>query len=120
MDRIEAGLLIPGDGAPVIDGVLVADGAVITYAGPAAGAPATPAADVTTATVVMPGLWDCHGHFMGARSLDLNRLPQEPTQLRAARSATRPGKRAGRRRHVGARGGRARRPPGHRRQRGHT
>ena len=87
MDRIEAGLLIPGDGAPVTDGVLVADGAVITYAGPAAGAPATPAADVTTASVVMPGLWDCHGHFMGARSLDLNRLPQEPTQLRAARSA---------------------------------
>src|SRR5580704_9361098 len=37
MDRIEAGLLIPGDGTPVTDGVLVADGAVITYAGPAAG-----------------------------------------------------------------------------------
>ena len=86
MDRIEAGLLIPGDGAPVTDAVLVADGPVITYAGPAAGAPATGAADVTRAPVVMPGLWDCHGHFMGARSLDLNRLPQEPPQLRAARS----------------------------------
>jgi imidazolonepropionase-like amidohydrolase len=87
MDRIEAGLLIPGDGAPVTDGVVVADGSVITYAGPAARAPATPAADVTSAAVVMPGMWDCHGHFMGSRSLDLNRLPQEPTQLRAARSA---------------------------------
>jgi len=85
--RIEAGLLIPGEGDPVSDGVLLADGATISYAGPARGAPATPGADVTAAAVVMPGLWDCHGHFMGARSLDLARLPQEPTALRAARTA---------------------------------
>jgi imidazolonepropionase-like amidohydrolase len=87
MERIEAGLLIPGDGAPVTDAVLVTDGGIITYAGPAIGAPATPAASVTQAAVVMPGLWDCHGHFMGTRSLDLARLPQEPTPLRAARCA---------------------------------
>jgi imidazolonepropionase-like amidohydrolase len=87
MERIEAALLIPGAGAPVPDAVLVADGAVISYAGPAAGAPVTPAASVTQAAVVMPGLWDCHGHFMGTRSLDLARLPQEPTPLRAARCA---------------------------------
>jgi imidazolonepropionase-like amidohydrolase len=87
MQRITAGLLIPGDGPPVTDGVLVTDGGVITYAGPAAGAPATPTASATTAAVVMPGLWDCHGHFLGARSLDLVRLPQEPTPLRAARCA---------------------------------
>ena len=36
---------------------------------------------------MLPGLWDCHGHFMGSRVLDLARLPQEPTALRAARSA---------------------------------
>ena len=36
MERIEAGLLIPGAGAPVPDAVLVADGGVISYAGPAA------------------------------------------------------------------------------------
>jgi imidazolonepropionase-like amidohydrolase len=87
MERIEAGLLIPGDGAPVTDAVLVSDGSVISYAGPALGAPATPAASVTLATAVMPGLWDCHGHFMGIRSLDLARMPQEPTPLRAARCA---------------------------------
>ena len=28
------------------------------------------------AAAVMPGLWDCHGHFMGARSLDLTRMAQ--------------------------------------------
>jgi imidazolonepropionase-like amidohydrolase len=87
MERIEAGLLIPGDGAPVSEGVVVADGGVISYAGPAAAAPGTPDAIVTRAAVVMPGMWDCHGHFLGTRSLDLARLPQEPTALRAARSA---------------------------------
>src|SRR5580693_424424 len=87
MLRIEAGLLIPGDGEPVADGVVVADGATITYAGPAAAAPQTPGAEVTAAPVVMPGMWDCHGHFLGQRVFDLAKLPQEPTALRAARSA---------------------------------
>ena len=87
MIRIEAELLIPGDGAPVADGVVLAQDRVISYAGPAASAPVTPGADVVRAPVVMPGLWDCHGHFMGTRSLDLARMPQEPTALRAARSA---------------------------------
>ncbi len=86
MLRIEAGLLIPGAGEPVPDAVLVADGIAISYAGPAASAPATPGAQVTRTAVVMPGLWDCHGHFLGARSFDLARLVQEPTALRAARS----------------------------------
>ena len=35
----------------------------------------------------MPGLWDCHGHFLGSRFFDLARLPQESIALRAARSA---------------------------------
>lgn len=87
MDRIEAGLLIPGDGTPVPDGVLVADGGTIAYAGPAAAAPDSPGAEVTQAAVVMPGMWDCHGHFTGSRSFDLARGPQEPAATRAARSA---------------------------------
>jgi imidazolonepropionase-like amidohydrolase len=87
MIRIEAGLLIPGDGEPVTDAVLVADGPVITYAGPRAAAPEHAGADVAKAAVVMPGMWDCHGHFMGSRSFDLAKLPQEPTPTRAARSA---------------------------------
>ena len=35
----------------------------------------------------MPGLWDCHGHFLGSRTLDLGQLPLEPIALRAARCA---------------------------------
>jgi imidazolonepropionase-like amidohydrolase len=87
MERIEAGLLIPGSGAPVSNGVVVLDGPVITYAGAADSAPPTPAATVHSAPVVMPGMWDCHGHFLGTLSLDLGKLPVEPIPLRAARCA---------------------------------
>ena len=87
MEQINAGLLIPGRGEPVRNAAVLIDGGRISYAGPAAGAPAAPGAVIRTAATVLPGLWDCHGHFMGSRALDLARLPQEPTALRAARSA---------------------------------
>jgi len=87
MERIEAELLIPGRGEPVRDAVVVLDGPAISYAGPAAGAPAAEGMAVRRAPTVLPGLWDCHGHFMGSRSMDLARLAQEPIAVRAARSA---------------------------------
>ena len=87
MHRIEAELLIPGHGEPVRNGVVVLDGARIGYAGPAAMAPATPDAPVWRAAAVMPGMWDCHGHFLGSRTFDLGKLPLEPVALRGARSA---------------------------------
>jgi len=87
MQRITADLLIPGSGDPVPGGVVVLDGARISYAGPADGAPDTPGAGAYQTTTVMPGLWDCHGHFMGSRTFDLGQLPLEPVALRAARSA---------------------------------
>jgi imidazolonepropionase-like amidohydrolase len=87
MERIEAGLLVPGKGEPVRDGVVVWDGPAITYAGPAAGAPPAGQAPSTRAVAVLPGLWDCHGHLLGMRTQDLSRLPLEPVALRAARCA---------------------------------
>jgi imidazolonepropionase-like amidohydrolase len=87
MHRIEAELLIPGRGEPVRDGVVVLDGPRIGYAGPAGTAPPTPDAFVSRAVTVMPGMWDCHGHFLGTRSFDLAQLPFEPAPLRGARSA---------------------------------
>jgi imidazolonepropionase-like amidohydrolase len=87
VQRIHADLLIPGQGAPVQDGVVILDGAQISYAGPAADAPETPDAQEHRAATVMPGMWDCHGHFMGMRTLDLTRLPQVPVEVRSARSA---------------------------------
>jgi imidazolonepropionase-like amidohydrolase len=88
MERIEADLMIPGRGEPVRGAVLLLDGAKITYAGPAAGAPATPDATVTRADTVLPGLWDAHVHFLGLRSFNLAELPVTPTALRAARSTS--------------------------------
>jgi imidazolonepropionase-like amidohydrolase len=85
--RIEADLLIPGRGEPVGDGVVVLDGDKVSYAGPAGGAPPTPQAQRHRAAAVLPGLWDCHGHFLGTRTFDLGRLPLEPVALRAARCA---------------------------------
>jgi len=87
MERIEAELLLPGTGEPVTDGVVILDGPVISYAGPALQAPTTPGATVHRTETVMPGMWDCHGHFLGVRTLDLGQLPLEPIPLRAARCA---------------------------------
>ncbi|MGH3300173.1 MAG: hypothetical protein ACRDOK_00605 [Streptosporangiaceae bacterium] len=68
MERIQADVLIPGRGTPVRDGVVVLDGAHISYAGPVSGAPDTPGAATHRAAAVMPGMWDCHGHFLGSHS----------------------------------------------------
>jgi imidazolonepropionase-like amidohydrolase len=84
--RFETDLLIPGRGEPVPDAVVVVDDATISYAGPAPTAPSTPDATTIHAPAVMPGLWECHGHFIGTRSLDFSRLPLEPIALRAARA----------------------------------
>jgi imidazolonepropionase-like amidohydrolase len=87
MHRIEAELLIPGRGDPVRGGVILMDGSRISYAGPAATAPQTPGVPVSRVATVMPGMWDCHGHFLGTRTLNLGQLPLEPEPLRAVRSA---------------------------------
>ncbi len=87
MERVEADLLIPGRGAPLRDGVVILDGETIAYAGPAAGAPQNSDGDPIRVAVAMPGLWDCHGHLLGVRSLDLSRVVTDPSPLRAARCA---------------------------------
>ena len=35
----------------------------------------------------MPGLWDCHGHFLGARTANLEEVAVTPTAVAAARAA---------------------------------
>jgi imidazolonepropionase-like amidohydrolase len=84
MLRIDADLLIPGRGDPVLEGAVVADGDVIVYAGSAAGAPAMPAPTMRV-PVVMPGMWDCHGHFLGVRRASLEAIAHDPVAVAAAR-----------------------------------
>jgi imidazolonepropionase-like amidohydrolase len=86
MQRIEADLLIPGRGEPVRGGVVVLDGTRIAFAGPRDHAPTSGANDAVRVAVVMPGLWDCHGHFMGLRTANLEELLTNPTALAAARA----------------------------------
>jgi imidazolonepropionase-like amidohydrolase len=87
MDRIEARVLIPGRGEPVADGCVVLDGATISYAGPSLEAPATPQARVYRVAAVMPGMWDCHGHFLGTFTPDLAELARADPLVLAMRVA---------------------------------
>ncbi len=85
---IRADLLIPGRGEPVENGVMVAEGATITYAGPAASAPSTGDADIEEVAVLMPGLWDCHAHLFGSTQWNLETAVWIPPAQSGARAAT--------------------------------
>merc|ERR1712195_112766 len=65
--RIEAGLLITGPAStdPITNGIVLMEAGKISYAGAAAGCPATPEHEVVQAPCVMPGMWDAHVHFIG-------------------------------------------------------
>src|SRR5215469_6617523 len=77
--------MVPGRGAPVQNGCVIIDGPVLRYAGPLAQAPQTPEAEVHRVPAVMPGLWDCHVHFMGLRTPNLAELAAVPPTVAAMR-----------------------------------
>ncbi len=84
--RIDAELLIPGRGDPIPDGSVVLDGDSIAYAGPRDGvSDSVGLADVEVAAV-MPGLWECHGHFTGMATADLVADAAEHAATKAARA----------------------------------
>lgn len=87
MQRIQADLLIPGRGEPLRDGVVVLDGSTISYAGPASDAPDTPEADRFRVPVVMPGMWECHGHFIGIASANLEEVARSGVSPASTRGA---------------------------------
>ena len=75
--RIDAGALIPGRGDPISDGSVVFDGARITYAGPAIGAPS--ATEVVEVATVMPGVAEHHEQAMKIAVAAGVRIATEPT-----------------------------------------
>lgn len=83
--RIEAMRLIPGRGDPIDSGVVVLEDTRIAYAGAAGDAPETPNAEVVSTDTVMPGLWDCHGHFMGVRGASIDEISTIRPQVGAMR-----------------------------------
>jgi imidazolonepropionase-like amidohydrolase len=84
VERIDADILIPGRGEPLRDASVVMDSGKINYVGPSSAAPGTPSGRVP---VVMPGLWECHGHFMGLSTMDITELMQISPVVAAARAA---------------------------------
>lgn len=68
---IQADLAIPGRGDPIESATVVAEGAVITYAGARSAAPNPAGAEVVEVPVVMPGLWDCHAHLFGSSAWNI-------------------------------------------------
>lgn len=84
--RIEADVLIRGDGTVVEPGVVTISDGTITHAGPAATAPPTPPEAVVVRTpALMPGMWDAHCHFFGVRRPNLEALVIDPVMLRSMR-----------------------------------
>ncbi|KAK4501375.1 hypothetical protein PRZ48_007183 [Zasmidium cellare] len=70
--RLDADLLIPGKGDPIEKGALVWTGKTINYAGPHKDLPMEyRKLKASRHAVVMPGMWDCHIHFLGAEKLDM-------------------------------------------------
>jgi len=70
--RIEATRLIPGRGDVITNGVVVFEDSGIAFAGDASGAPDTPDAEVVKTETVMPGMWECHGHFIGIYTANID------------------------------------------------
>ena len=87
--RVVADVMIPGRGAPIEQASVCLEGGVITYAGPTAGAPsAHPEGEVVTEVhTVMPGLWDCHVHYVGLPGVDLEQLGTTHPVTATARAA---------------------------------
>lgn len=63
---LRASLLIPGRGEPIKNGALVIDGPKIAWVGEQSAIPNKyQDIELYEVPVLMPGLWDCHTHFMG-------------------------------------------------------
>lgn len=81
--RIDATTLVPGRGEPIDNASVVIEDTKITYVGPTGSAPE---ADTTITTqTVMPGMWECHGHFIGMLSANFDELSGLRPQLAAMR-----------------------------------
>ena len=83
--RIEAARLVPGRGDVVDDAVVIIEDELISYAGASSGAPETPDAEIVTTETVMPGMWECHGHFIGTYSANIADIHQTRPQLASMR-----------------------------------
>lgn len=71
--RIDAEILIVGNGEHFKNGSVVYENNKITYAGETEHAPQ--AENTIQTKTIMPGMWDCHTHFMGVTTPSLDVFP---------------------------------------------
>lgn len=75
---IQAALLIPGRGNPASNQAIISENGKITYVGDVDDVPSKYSKlNVQTVPILMPGLWECHAHFMGGspnRPIDMQNL----------------------------------------------
>jgi len=85
--RIVAEVLIPGRGDPIDGGTVLMEHGEISFAGATADAPTT-GADETLVEVpaVLPGLWDCHTHFVGMPQPNIELIATTDVVTAAARA----------------------------------
>lgn len=83
--RIDAGTLIPGRGEPISNGTVVLEDNRISYAGPTDGAPNVSDTETVTTDTVMPGMWECHGHFLGLLTANFDEMSGLRPQMAAMR-----------------------------------
>lgn len=81
--RIDADKLIPGRGDPIDNASVVLVDGKISYVGPTERAPE--AETVVKTQTVMPGMWECHGHFLGLLSANFDEMSSLRPQLAAMR-----------------------------------
>ncbi|KAK0119425.1 hypothetical protein ONS95_010877 [Cadophora gregata] len=84
---IKSNLLIPGRGSPIKNGTLIIHEKSIVWVGPHTSLPAKySAVPFTHVDTLLPGLWDCHVHFLGVSSLSsFTSLISQSAVLSAAR-----------------------------------
>ena len=86
--RIDADLLIPGRGTPLKDASCVLDGKLIAYVGLRSDLPEEYASlSITHVPTLLPGLWDAHTHYYGARRLSIDAFYTTPPAIAGARAA---------------------------------
>ncbi len=83
--RIEAKRLIPGRGQPIEDALLILENGIINFAGAAADGPPPEDGNTITTNTVMPGMWECHGHFIGTYTANISEMHTLRPQLAAMR-----------------------------------
>lgn len=86
--RIDAKILIPGRGQPIENGILIICDGTIAFAGARDTLPARFAQlEAWQVPAVMPGMWDCHVHFMGSSKYGIEAMSTTPPATAGVRSA---------------------------------